>query len=53
MNRDCVLVMLGILVHNGLISLPAADHYMTVLDKMLEDGDNMYTVDMVLGALNG
>lgn len=53
MDRACLIAMLGILVHQGLISLPAADHYVLIIDKMLEDGDTPSSIDKVLGAING
>lgn len=52
MNRHCLVAVLGILVHQGLVSLPAADHYLKVVDESLEDGADLHTIDAVLETLN-
>lgn len=53
MNRDCMLVVLSLLVQCDVLIRAEADHYLAVFDKMLEDGATMYSIDMVLEALNG
>lgn len=52
MNRDCIVTVLGLLVNDGVISLPAADHYLRIIDKVLEDGTNLNSIEDVLGIFN-
>lgn len=53
MNESCIVTVLGVLVHNGVLALPAADHYMKIINQVLEDGTQFHEIDDVLEALNG